>query len=98
MLTVMHLSTGQGNAHFGTDATNWSRALLQLKEEKNMKKFWQLAATGVLAISMLAACGDEAQSNEQQESAQKEESAAGAFPVTVERCITVNMDQFNAPF
>ena len=62
-----------------------------------MKKFWQLAATGVLAISMLAACGDEAQSNEQQESAQKEESAAGAFPVTVEDALGKDITLEEAP-
>lgn len=62
-----------------------------------MKKFWQLAATGFLAISMLAACGDEAQPNEQQESAQKEESAQGAFPVTVEDALGKDITLAEAP-
>ena len=62
-----------------------------------MKKFWQLAATGVLAISMLAACGDEAQPNEQQESVQKEENAAGAFPVTVEDALGKDITLEEAP-
>ncbi len=62
-----------------------------------MKKFWQLAATGFLAISMLAACGDEAQPNEQQESVQKEENAAGAFPVTVEDALGKDITLEEAP-
>ncbi|MGM9948918.1 MAG: helical backbone metal receptor [Lysinibacillus sp.] len=62
-----------------------------------MKKFWQLAATGFLAISMLVACGDEAAPNEQKESAQGEGSAAGAFPVTVEDALGKEITLEEAP-
>ena len=62
-----------------------------------MKRFWQLAATSILAISVLVACGDEAEPNEQQESAQGEESAAGTFPVTVEDALGKEITVEEAP-
>ena len=48
-----------------------------------MKKFWQLAAAATLAISMLAACGDEKEPQQQEQNLAVEESQDVAFPVTV---------------
>ena len=61
-----------------------------------MKRFWQLAATSILAISVLMACGDEAEPKEQKETTQSEESA-GAFPVTVEDALGKDITLEEAP-
>ncbi|WP_413364683.1 ABC transporter substrate-binding protein [Lysinibacillus sp. 3P01SB] len=62
-----------------------------------MKKFWQLAATSILALSVLIACGDEAEPKEQNETAQSEESTAGTFPVTVEDALGKEITLEEAP-
>lgn len=62
-----------------------------------MKRFWQLAATSALAISVLMACGDEAEPKEQKETTQSEESATGAFPVTVEDALGKDITLEEAP-
>ena len=48
-----------------------------------MKKFWRLAATATLAISMLAACGAEKEIEQQEQNITVEENSDTAFPVTV---------------
>lgn len=48
-----------------------------------MRRFWQLAAAATLAISMLAACGDEKEPQQQEQNLAVEESQDVAFPVTV---------------
>ena len=48
-----------------------------------MKKFWRLAAAATLAISMLAACGAEKETEQQEQNIAVEESQDAAFPVTV---------------
>ena len=48
-----------------------------------MKKFWQLAAAATLAISMLAACGAEKETEQQKQNITIEENSDVAFPVTV---------------
>ena len=48
-----------------------------------MKKFWRLAATATLAISMLAACGAEKETEQQEQNITVEENNDTAFPVTV---------------
>ena len=48
-----------------------------------MKKFWRLAAAATLAISMLAACGAEKETEQQEQNGAVEESQDVAFPVTV---------------
>lgn len=48
-----------------------------------MKKFWQLAAAATLAISMLAACGEEKETEQQEQNIAVEENQDVAFPVTV---------------
>ncbi len=62
-----------------------------------MKKFWQLAATSILALSVLIACGDEAEPKEQKETTQSEESTAGTFPVTVEDALGKEITLEEAP-
>ena len=47
-----------------------------------MKKFWQLAAAATLAISMLAACGEEKETEQQEQNITVEENNDAAFPVT----------------
>lgn len=85
------------NDPFGAGSISRSEALVQLKEEKKMKKFWQLAATSILAISVLMACGSEAEPTEKKETAQNEESTAGAFPVTVEDALGKEVTLEEAP-
>ena len=48
-----------------------------------MKKFWRLAATATLAISMLAACGAEKEIEQQEQNITVKENSDTAFPVTV---------------
>ncbi|MGM9946191.1 MAG: ABC transporter substrate-binding protein [Lysinibacillus sp.] len=48
-----------------------------------MKKFWQLAAAATLAISMLAACGEEKETEQEKQNISVEENDGVAFPVTV---------------
>ena len=48
-----------------------------------MKRFWQLAAVATLAISMLAACGAEKETEQQEQNGAVEENQDVAFPVTV---------------
>ena len=48
-----------------------------------MKKFWQLAAAATLAISMLAACGEEKETQQEDQKIAVEENNDVAFPVTV---------------
>lgn len=62
-----------------------------------MKKFWQLAATSILALSVLIACGDEAEPKEQKETTQSEENTAGTFPVTVEDALGKEITLEEAP-
>ena len=48
-----------------------------------MKRFWQLAAAATLALSMLAACGEEKETEQEKQTSAVEENQDVAFPVTV---------------
>lgn len=62
-----------------------------------MKKFWQLAAAATLAISMLAACGEEKETEQQKQTSAVEENQDVAFPVTVTDALGKDITLEEAP-
>lgn len=62
-----------------------------------MKKFWQLAAATTLAISMLAACGEEKETEQEEQKIAVEENHDVAFPVTVTDAIGKEITLEEAP-
>lgn len=62
-----------------------------------MKKFWQLAAAATLAISMLAACGEEKETEQEKSNVAVEENQDVAFPVTVTDALGKDITLEEAP-
>ena len=62
-----------------------------------MKKFWQLAAAATLAMSMLAACGEEKETEQQKSNVAVEENQDVAFPVTVKDALGKDVTLEEAP-
>ena len=62
-----------------------------------MKRFWQLAAAATLAMSMLAACGEEKEIEQQKQNITVEENQDVAFPVTVTDALGKDITLEEAP-
>lgn len=62
-----------------------------------MKRFWQLAAAATLALSMLAACGEEKETEQEKQTSAVEENQDVAFPVTVTDALGKDVTLEEAP-
>ena len=62
-----------------------------------MKRFWQLAAAATLALSMLAACGEEKETEQEKQTSAIEENQDVAFPVTVTDALGKDVTLEEAP-